>query len=86
MFTTLEISHLAAAAVLGVKEGLAASGDTETPVTWTGQWVMVGGEEGRAPRVIVYLDTSVPGAGYGEWFGTNASGEVVSSEDISEFF
>ena len=56
-----------------------------TPVTFHGQFAILSDGIGSEARLVVYLDSSVPGAGYGEWYGKNSEGEMISSEDLSEF-
>jgi len=89
MFTIEEIKATAEATADAVRDNLREMGDDETPVKFSGQYAILGHvddlgvEDDR--RLIVFLDSSVPGAGYGEWYGENADGEMISSDDFSDF-
>lgn len=96
MFSDSQILEAGLAAAEGARVGLRDTGVTDQPVSFTGGYVVLGVVVGGAltngadvapvaPRLVVQLDFTVPGAGYSEWVGVDASGEFLSSEDLHEF-
>lgn len=55
----------------------------ETPLTWTGEYLFTGNALEDGARLLwVYIDSSVPSAGYGEWARIIPDGGgLISTED-----
>lgn len=96
MFSDSQILAAGLAAAEGARVGLRDNEVFDQPVQFTGSYAILGVVVGGAltngadtlpvaPRLVVQLDFTVPGAGYSEWVGTDATGAFLSDEDLHEF-
>lgn len=64
-----------------VKE-VANDNQPEATNQWQGGFVLWYTDADRYPRLAIYMDHSVPGAGYGQWWTRTEDGELVADDDL----
>lgn len=88
MLTESEIRTAAQDAQIGIRAEMDSLGDSETPIVWTGRFLVLGqlasdypwnadslfkrSFPASAPFLVLEFDHSVPGAGFSAWYAYDA--------------
>jgi hypothetical protein len=69
------------AELLSDVKAAAADAEPDGVANWTGEFVLWYDDRQRFPRLAIYVDHSVPGTGFGQWW-TRLDDQLVSDESI----